>query len=100
MGNTATAQGQLQRAGVQKVRLVGDKTHSREARKRKKALRASKHRRISESAFGSTFTEKGQDEKQKQPGGAVQKGRVYLVTIIEEGLGNSKDKNYYSPEAL
>src|SRR5277367_4411127 len=44
-----------------------------------------KRRRVFESSFGSPFTEKGQADKQKQPGGGVAKGRVYLVTIIEEG---------------
>lgn len=39
--------------------------------------------------------EKGQDEQKGN-----KKVRVYLVTIIEEGMGNSKDKNYYSKEAL
>jgi hypothetical protein len=57
-------------------------------------------RRIHESIGGTAFTEKGQDEKQPGKGSQAAKSRVYLVTIIEEGLGNSKDKNYYSAEAL
>jgi hypothetical protein len=56
--------------------------------------------RIRESYHAQSFTELGEDDKQTQKSGMKQKGRVYLVTIIEEGLGNSKDKNYYSAEAL
>jgi hypothetical protein len=46
------------------------------------------------------FHEQGQDDVSKAPGGQKQKNRVYLVTIIEEGMGNSKDRNFYSAEAL
>lgn len=84
MGNSASGFGQLQRAGVQ--RLVTDKRG-----KRKKRVKAS---RIKESVYG-VFKEQGQDQQTKKG-----KVRVYLVTIIEEGMGNSKDKNYYSKEAL
>ena len=56
--------------------------------------------RIRESFHSDSFTEQGQDDQQKQKGKPALKGRVYLCTIIEEGLGNSKDKNYYSGEAL
>ena len=55
-------------------------------------------RPIRESSYGS-FHEQGQEDAQKKNGQKT-KGRVYLVTIIGEGLGNSKDKNYYSGEAL
>ena len=89
MANSSTSQGQLQRAGVK--RLAASK-HSK--KKFMKHMLAS--RKIHESVSG-TFTEKGQDEKAKS---GAPKSRVYLVTIIEEGLGNSKDKNYYSAEAL
>jgi hypothetical protein len=64
--------------------------------KKESRIRAS---RIRES-YGDSFTEKGQEQTSKSPEGKKQKNRVYLVTIIEEGLGNSKDKNYYSAEAL
>jgi len=68
-------------------------------------LHASRRRRltrISESVGGGThFFEQGIDEQTKPKTGKKKgKGRVYLVTIIEEGMGNSKDKNYYSKEAL
>lgn len=57
--------------------------------------------RISESVGGTHFFEQGVDEQTKPKVGKKKgKGRVYLVTIIEEGMGNSKDKNYYSKEAL
>lgn len=91
------------------MRHVADRFLKKELKKRKMkdapdvehhGQREAKRRRVYESSFGSPFTEKGQPDKQKQPGGGVAKGRVYLVTIIEEGLGNSKDKNYYSAEAL
>ncbi len=88
MSNSLTSQGQLQRAGIQ--RLVAGK-------KRRKKLVAS--RRIKESMpHLHSFAEQGQDDKQNDK--SKKKGRVYLVTIIEEGLGNSKDKNYYSGDAL
>ena len=95
MANSSSSQGQLQRAGVQTKglqRLVTDK-RSLKASKKNKKLRAS---HIRESMSGRPFTEEGQNEKGKNG----QKNRVYLVTIIEEGLGNSKDKNYYSADAL
>lgn len=69
-------------------------------RKVVKQLSKVKASKIRESYHASAFAEKGADDQQKQKSGATQKGRVYLVTIIEEGLGNSKDKNYYSGEAL
>lgn len=50
-------------------------------------------RKIRES-YRKNFLEQSADEPGKK------KGRVYLVTIIEEGLGNSKDRNYYSAEAM
>jgi hypothetical protein len=55
--------------------------------------------RIRES-YSAAFAERGQNEQQKTQGSKALKGRVYLVTIIEEGLGNSKDKNFYSGDAL
>jgi hypothetical protein len=97
MANSSTSLGQTQRAGVK--RLITDKQSAREAKKRKK-LKASKRVHIQESSYGTSFTEKGKDENQAQPGGKAVKGRIYQVTIITEGLGNSKDKNFYSPEAL
>ena len=63
--------------------------------KKKARSRILASRQIKES-FRHAFEEKGQDDKTK----GTKKGRVYLVTIIGEGLGNSKDKNYYSGEAL
>jgi len=90
MPNSSSQHGQLQRAGIQ--RLISDK----KGKKRKKLV-ASK---IRESFGGKIFTEKGQDETGKSANGKQQKSRVYLVTIIEEGLGNSKDRNYYSSDAL
>lgn len=93
MANSSSSQGSLQRAGTQRfgmTRLISDK-------RGKKRVRASRIR----EAYTDAFIEQGQDEKQQSKGAkAPLKGRVYLVTIIEEGLGNSKDKNYYSPEAL
>ena len=64
-------------------------------------LRPKRHRlhecRLREMS-SRAFLEPGADEQDaKQP---KKKSRVYLVTIIEEGLGNSKDKNYYSGDAL
>jgi hypothetical protein len=58
--------------------------------------------KIRESSFNHPFTEKGRDEISKPLDGKKQngKGRVYLVTIIEEGIGNSRDRNFYSAEAL
>src|SRR6266576_3258213 len=88
MSNVSSQHGQLQRSGVQ--RLISD----RKGKKRKK-IRAS---RILESmGYNRAFTEKGFDERDKSSG---QKTRVFLCTIIEEGLGNSKDKNFYSAQAL
>lgn len=88
MANSSTSQGALQRSGVQ--RLVTDH--------RGKKRRKMESRRIHESASKNPFQEKGEDEQKGKASG--KKNRVYLVTIIEEGLGNSKDKNYYSGEAL
>lgn len=86
MANASSQLGQLKRAGIKTQRLVTDRKGKRLKMKASK-IRESNHR---------FFTEKGSDEQSKEG----QKGRVYLVTIIEEGLGNSKDKNYYSAEAL
>lgn len=88
MPNSSSQFGQLQRSGIQ--RLITDK----KGLKKRKKLKAS---RIRESISARAFMEQGRDEQSKQSG---KKNRVYLVTIIEEGLGNSKDKNYYSKEAL
>lgn len=68
--------------------MISDKR----GKKRRKLVAA----RIQES-YRRSFTEQGHDEQAKD---GKKKNRVYLVTIIEEGLGNSKDKNYYSKEAL
>lgn len=62
-----------------------------------KESRSRESKRIRETISARAFMEQGKDEQSKQSG---KKNRVYLVTIIEEGLGNSKDKNYYSKEAL
>jgi hypothetical protein len=86
MGNSASSQGALQRTGVQKFGLQ---------KKKKARSRILASRKITES-FRHAFLEKGTDDKAK----GTKKGRVYLVTIIGEGLGNSKDKNYYSGPAL
>jgi hypothetical protein len=94
MPNAASQLGGLQRAGIRKApqqkRLVG-------SRRRRRALKQKESytdRHIFESNHGSFF-EKGEDEVKDN-----KKCRVYLVTIIGEGLGNSKDKNYYSAQAL
>lgn len=89
MANDASSFGQLQRSGVQTVRRLI--TGGPKKKKKGKKLRAS---RIRES-YRHAFVEQGQDQ-----GNGKKKNRVYLCTIIEEGLGNSKDKNYYSAEAL
>lgn len=85
MANGASSQGALQRSGVQKFGLQ---------KKKKARSRILASRKITES-FRHAFAEQGKDEKAKG-----KKNRVYLVTIIGEGLGNSKDKNYYSGPAL
>jgi hypothetical protein len=88
MPNSQSNQGQLQRSGVQ--RLISDKRG-----KKRRKLVASK---VRESiGLHKAFLEQGIDEQDKKTG---KKNRKYLVTIIEEGLGNSKDKNFYSAEAL
>lgn len=73
--------------------ILGNKSHESRAKESVKRIRES---------FMGTLIEEGEDENQKAKGTGegAKKGRVYLVTIIEEGLGNSKDKNYYSGEAL
>jgi len=96
MANTTSSQGQLQRAGIRVA-----PTQRRKRKKEAKMLRPKRHRlhecRLREMS-SRAFLEPGADEQDaKQP---KKKSRVYLVTIIEEGLGNSKDKNYYSGDAL
>jgi hypothetical protein len=90
MANGTSSQGQLLRKGIKSAPMQ---------KKRNRRFRAS---RVRESFLETAFTEKGADEEQTAPpsGAKPGKGRVYLVTIIEEGLGNSKDRNYYSGEAL
>src|SRR6266852_5962606 len=82
MGTPSSSMGQLMRAGIQKAPF--------QKRKRKKV----KASRIKESIAGA-FAEQGKDEVRNK-----KRSRVYLVTIIEEGMGNSKDKNFYSGDAL
>lgn len=82
MANAATSQGQLQRAGV----TVPIAKRKKKIRKHMASVRES--RQLREQVGGGI----SKDGKKKS--------RVFLVTIIEEGMGNSKDKNYYSGEAL
>lgn len=86
MGNVASAAGQLMRAGTSALPF-----------KKKKKLKASKtHVKIQRHLESRRFLEQNQGLSAEK----TKRRRVYLVTIIEEGLGNSKDKNYYSAEAL
>lgn len=86
MGNVASAAGQLMRAGTSALPF-----------KKKKKLKASKaHVKIQHHLESRRFLEQNQGMSAEK----TKRKRVYLVTIIEEGLGNSKDKNYYSAEAL
>lgn len=80
-----------------KGKAWADENHMKVPSSRKKESRSRESKRIREAISARAFMEQGKDEQSKTSG---KKNRVYLVTIIEEGLGNSKDKNYYSKEAL
>jgi len=94
MSNPLSSEGQLLRPGIQK----SPSQKKRFITSKKRRFKASK---IRESFSPSVaFMEQGQDGNSLSPDGKKRKNRTYLVTIIGEGLGNSKDKNYYSGEAL
>ena len=80
---------------IQRDKLLHDpRTLSMMTSKRKGKRALESHRFLDYTGTIHRFIE------QIAPGKGKPQNRVYDVAIIEEGLGNSKDKNYYSGEAL